>query len=85
MLLVDILKASGVAKADIIKIDIEGMEDRALFPYFEVISKAQYPKLIVMEDGINARWERDILGWLLQNGYHPAARTRGNIMLVLTP
>jgi len=85
MLLVDILKASGVAKADIIKIDIEGMEDRALFPYFEVISKAQYPKLIVMEDGINARWERDILGWLLQNGYHAAARTRGNIMLELTP
>jgi len=85
MPLVDILKADGVAKADIIKIDIEGMEDRALFPYFEAIGKDQYPKLIVMEDGINAHWERDILGWLLENGYHAAARTRGNIMLELTP
>ena len=27
--------------ADVIKIDIEGMEDRALFPYFENIAKAK--------------------------------------------
>ena len=67
--------------ADVIKIDIEGMENRALFPFFERIAKAQYPKLIVMEDGINEQWERDILSWLLANGYHAAARTRGNIML----
>jgi hypothetical protein len=34
-----------------------------------------------MEDGINEKWERDILSWLLANGYHAVARTRGNIML----
>ena len=34
-----------------------------------------------MEDGINEQWERDILSWLLADGYHAAARTRGNIML----
>ncbi len=79
--LVEILKINDVASADVIKIDIEGMEDRALFPYFKNITKAQYPKLIVMEDGINEQWEHDILGWLLANGYHAAARTRGNIML----
>ena len=69
--------------ADVIKIDIEGMEDRALFPYFEAITSKHYPKLIVMEDGINVHWERDILSWLLANGYHKAGRTRGNIMLAL--
>ncbi len=79
--LVEILNINDIARADVIKIDIEGMEDRALFPYFENIAKAQYPKLIVMEDGINEQWERDILSWLLANGYHAAARTRGNIML----
>jgi hypothetical protein len=79
--LVEILKINDIARADVIKIDIEGMEDRALFPFFENIAKAQYPKLIVMEDGINEQWERDILSWLLANGYHAAARTRGNIML----
>ena len=79
--LVEILKINDIAGADVIKIDIEGMEDRALFPYFENIAKAKYPKLIVMEDGINEQWERDILSWLLANGYHAVARTRGNIML----
>ena len=81
MPLVEILKINDIAPANVIKIDIEGMEDRALFPYFKNIAKAKYPKLIVMEDGINEHWERDILSWILANGYHAVARTRGNIML----
>ena len=79
--LVEILKINDIAGANVIKIDIEGMEDRALFPYFKNIAKAKYPKLIVMEDGINEQWERNILSWLLANCYHAVARTRGNVML----
>ena len=82
--LAEILKTEGAKMADVIKIDIEGMEDRALFPYFEAIKAKHYPKLIVMVDGVNAEWERDILSWLLNHGYHKAGRTRGNIMLVLS-
>ncbi len=70
--------------ANVIKIDIEGMEDRALFPYFKAIAPECYPKLIVMEDGINVQWERDILSWLLANGYKSVERSRGNVMLTLT-
>ena len=81
--LLEILKTEAVGTASIIKIDIEGMEDRALFPYFEAIKPENYPKLIVMEDGINSHWERDILSWLLANGYKSAERTRGNVMLTL--
>ena len=79
-----ILEKEGAEMADVIKIDIEGMEDRALFPYFETIKRNHYPKLIIMEDGINAHWERDILSWLLTNGYYKVGRTRGNIMLALS-
>ena len=82
--LFEILKTEAVGMASIIKIDIEGMEDRALFPYFEAIKPENYPKLIVMEDGINSHWERDILIWLLANGYDTEERTRGNVMLTLT-
>ena len=64
--LLEILKKEMVGAASIIKIDIEGMEDRALFPYFEAIKPQNYPKLIVMEDGINSHWDRDILSWLQQ-------------------
>ena len=82
--LFEILKTEAVEVVSIIKIDIEGMEDRALFPYFEAIKPENYPKLIVMEDGINSHWERDILSWLLANGYNSTKRTRGNVMLTLT-
>ncbi|MDC3234464.1 FkbM family methyltransferase [Candidatus Puniceispirillum sp.] len=81
--LFEILKTEAAGMATIIKIDIEGMEDRALFPYFEAINPESYPKLIVMEDGINIHWERDILSWLLANGYNGTKRTRGNVMLTL--
>ena len=80
--LLEILKKETVGTACVIKIDIEGMKI-ALFPYFEAIKPENYPKLIVMEDGINSRWERDILSWLLANGYEITARTRGNVMLAL--
>lgn len=70
--------------ANVIKIDIEGMEDRVLFPYFKMIKRESYPKLIIMEDGIDSLWERDILSWLLANGYKTKERTRGNVMLTLT-
>ena len=82
--LFEILKTEAVGTASVIKIDIEGMEDRALFPYFEAIKPENYPKLIVMEDGINSHWKRDILSWLLANGYNRTGRTRGNVMLSLT-
>ena len=82
--LLDILRTETVATVSVIKIDIEGMEDRALFPYFEGIKPENYPKLIVMEDGINNHWERNILSWLLANGYSSTERTRGNVMLTLT-
>ena len=81
--LFEILKTELVEMASVIKIDIEGMEDRALFPYFETMKPENYPKLIVMEDGINGHWEQDILSWLLENGYNSTERTRGNVMLTL--
>ena len=82
--LLEILKKETLDMASVIKIDIEGMEDRALFPYFEAIKPENYPKLIVMEDGINSLWERDILSWLLANGYNSTERTLRQCMLTLT-
>jgi len=75
------LKKEGVKRVDVLKIDIEGYEDRALFPYFENLDKKYYPRLILMEDSSQTDWERNILQWLLCNGYRILARTRGNILI----
>ena len=68
--------------------DLQGgellLQPKKLFKVLEAIKPENYPKLIVMEDGINSRWERDILSWLLANGYEIKARTRGNVMLAST-
>ena len=51
------------------KIDIEGFEDKALFPYFKTLDKKLYPRLILMEDSSQKDWDKNILEWLLNNGY----------------
>jgi len=75
------LKRESVGRVDVMKIDIEGFEDKALFPYFKTLQKNHYPKLILMEDSSQKDWEKNILKWLLNNGYEIISRTRGNVLL----
>jgi FkbM family methyltransferase len=79
----ELLKKQGVTKVDVLKIDIEGFEDKALFPYFETLDKKHYPRLIIMEDSSQKDWNGNILEWLLSNGYRVLARTRGNIIITI--
>lgn len=77
----ELLTNEGISSVDVLKIDIEGFEDRALFPYFENLDKKFYPKLVLMEDSSQTDWNLNILEWLLANGYRVLARTRGNILI----
>jgi len=79
--LLELLKKEKVKKVDVLKIDVEGFEDRVLFPYFDKLEKKFYPRLILMEDSSQKDWEKNILEWLLTNGYNVLARTRGNILI----
>lgn len=76
-----LLKKEDITKVDVLKIDIEGFEDRALFPYFKNLNKKFYPRLVIMEDSSQTDWEENILEWLLANGYRVLARTRGNVLI----
>jgi spore maturation protein CgeB len=77
------LKRESVRRVDVMKIDIEGYEDKALFPYFKTLDKKLYPRLILMEDSSQKDWDKNILEWLLTNGYSVITRTRGNILISL--
>ena len=77
------LKRESVCKIDVMKIDIEGFEDKALFPYFETLDKKIYPRLILIEDSSKSNWDKNILEWLLMNGYYVISRTRGNVLVAL--
>ena len=75
------LKELNEIKADIVKIDIEGFEDKVLFPYLSVLQKDYLPSLIIIEDN-SADWDFNILDWLEKNYYKRVGETRGNIFLV---
>lgn len=81
--LFDILTEQKIDRVDALKIDIEGMEDRALVPFFEDAPSRMWPKCIVIEDDHQKMWKDDLMKILHQKGYSEAARSSGNAILYL--
>tara|TARA_B100000767_G_scaffold10818_1_gene10541 strand:+ start:495 stop:2288 length:1794 start_codon:yes stop_codon:yes gene_type:complete len=78
-----LIRREAITRIEVLKIDIEGFEDKALFPYFKTLDKKHYPKLILMEDSSQNNWDNNILEWLLANGYNLISRTRSNVIIAL--
>lgn len=80
--LLEVLKEQNVDQIGGIKIDIEGMEDRALVPFFRSAPRRLWPKCIVIEDCNSNHWENDIIKSMQDTGYYNVIfRTRGNVVL----
>ncbi|MCC7252730.1 FkbM family methyltransferase [Hyphomicrobium sp.] len=80
--LASILEEQGLARCDVVKIDVEGYEYQALMPYLEAIPQPQWPRLLVIEQNHRSRqWEGDLVDVFLRNGYRVVMKTRGNIVL----
>ena len=80
--LINILNKQNIVKIDSMKIDIEGFEDQALFPFFDEAPLKLWPRYIVIEPNSKS-WKRDILKHLETLGYQRTDKTRGNIILTL--
>ena len=80
--LINILNKQNIIKIDSMKIDIEGFEDQALFPFFDEAPEKLWPRCIVIEPNSKS-WKRDILKHLETLGYQRTDKTRGNIILTL--
>lgn len=78
-LLQNILQDNGIEKIDAMKIDIEGAEDRALFPFFETAPENLFPSILIMENSAG-QWQRDLPGLLQQKGYRVMQTTRMNVI-----
>ncbi|GAN91155.1 hypothetical protein Gbfr_025_015 [Gluconobacter frateurii M-2] len=79
--LLDILYQCDVTAIHVLKIDIEGYEDRALLPFFRAAPMTLLPDHIIMEDTESARWAQDVFPVLRRAGYERRGRSRGNILL----
>lgn len=78
--LATVLQDRGIERIDVLKIDIEGAEDRALLPYLEHAPPSALPRHIIIERSEH-RWERDLTGAMTARGYRCMLRTRLNSIL----
>lgn len=81
--LLRILCDNGIQKVDGLKIDIEGMEDRALIPFFNEAPKSLWPACVVIEHCTKEHWEQDVITHMLDLGYSCSIKTRANSILHL--
>ena len=83
--LLDVLQENDVIQVDGMKIDVEGMEDRVLAPFFSAAPRKLWPRSVVIEHTHGRDWQEDILAVMEQAGYRPIQRNRSNALLRLAP
>ena len=74
-------KRHGVAEIDLLKVDVEGLEDRVILPALQ--DKKLTVKRIYFEDSHSEHWKEDVVGALKAAGYSEEARFGDNALYVL--
>ena len=75
-----LLETHGFKHVDALKIDIEGVEDVALVPFFTAAAERLFPRVVIIEDNRRA-WQSDLFGLLEAKGYTRHALNSGNVIL----
>ncbi len=81
--LLDLVIEEGFPHIDALKIDVEGVEDRILAPFFTTAPAALWPRLLLVEDS-RAHWKTDLLALLRQRGYAVLLESSGNLVMSRT-
>lgn len=80
--LIDVMERYDVARADALKIDIEGAEDRVIPAFFAACPPERLPRLILMET-TSKTWRMDCVAAAKAIGYRTALDTGRNVALTL--
>lgn len=81
--LYNLLQQEGISSGiDGMKIDVEGMEDVILMPFFHQAPRALFPSFIIIENSFN-RWKNDLFGLLHEVGYRQVSQRKMNVILAL--
>ncbi|MFY8094334.1 MAG: FkbM family methyltransferase [Niveispirillum sp.] len=78
--LVDVLEEVGITSIDVLKIDIEGAEDKALLPFFDQAPDSLWPRVIIIERSEES-WAGDLLGRFKAAGYRSFGHSKMNWLL----
>ena len=83
MPLTDILQELGIDRIDVMKIDVEGFEDRALLPLLQDGARRFWPRAILMEIRNMRMWRDDCLDRLGAAGYKSEWQSDNDVLMVL--
>ncbi len=76
----DVLKHRFIRHVDLLKIDIEGYEDRALMPLMQPQHQPLWPRAILIETVLRRHWQEDCVAHLQSLGYRAVGDTGENIL-----
>ncbi len=82
MSLRDLYEAQGLPGPTVIKIDVEGHEDKVLLPFFDSMPAARWPRYVVIE-AIEREGLPDCIAHMRSLGYRDDFKTRSNLGLAL--
>jgi FkbM family methyltransferase len=81
--LTDVLSEQGIARIDVLKIDVEGYEDYVLEPFFAEAPKDLWPRHMIIEHLSRSGWRYDCIGAARNLGYRVTATTGNNTIMSL--
>ncbi|MET1413157.1 FkbM family methyltransferase [Roseibium sp. HPY-6] len=74
----------GLKRIDVLKVDVEGFEDRVVLPFLRHADKPMWPRVILLETNCRPYWSEDCLPELANRGYEVTGRTNDNMVFELT-
>jgi len=63
-----------------VPIDVEGVEDTILVPFFRDAPESLWPRFLIIED-THGLWRVDLFSELSARGYRMTTRNRQNVMM----
>lgn len=73
----------GLERIDLLKVDVEGFEDRVVLPFLRHADKPLWPRVILLETNCRPYWTEDCLSELADRGYEITGQTNDNMVLEL--
>lgn len=71
-------------RIDVLKVDVEGFEDRVVLPFLRHADAGAWPRVILLETNCRPYWSEDCLPELARRGYEVTGRTNDNMVFELT-
>ena len=73
-----------IVPISVIKIDVEGYEDRVLTPYLSAVPESRWPQTIIIEHVHAILWRVDCIAFCVERGYRVDGKTNNNTILTLS-